>query len=146
YGPQTAIGSTATPSNYEPLRRVGAALRQMFITAAAQTWGVPAGECYASAGKVLHRPTNRSLTYGQLTATTATLTPPDMASVALKPAASFTVVGQPTRAADIPAILTGKPTYGIDFTLPGMLFAVYEKSPVYGGKVASANLDAIKAL
>jgi isoquinoline 1-oxidoreductase beta subunit len=118
----------------------------MFIAAAAQTWGVPVDECYASGGKVLHRPTNRSLTYGQLTATTATLTPPDMASVTLKPASSFTIIGQPTRAADIPAILMGKPTYGIDFTLPGMLFAVYEKSPVFGGKVASANLDAIKAL
>jgi isoquinoline 1-oxidoreductase beta subunit len=106
---------------------------------------VAPGECAASAGTVVHRATNRSLTYGQLAATAATLTPPDMATVPLKAASAFTIIGQYKPAADLSSVLTGKPLYGIDFTLPGMLFAVYEKSPVFGGKVASANLDAIKA-
>ena len=112
----------------------------------AQTWNVPVAECYASKTAVHHRPSNRSMTYGQLAATAATLTPPDMATVTLKPASSFAVIGQPNPGVDNLAIVTGKPTFGIDFTLPGMLFAVYEKCPVYGGTVVSANLDEIKAM
>ncbi|HYN64156.1 MAG TPA: molybdopterin cofactor-binding domain-containing protein, partial [Candidatus Limnocylindrales bacterium] len=146
YGQQNAGGSTATPNNYDPLRRVGASVRLMFIAAGAQTWSVPAAECYASKTAVHHRPTGRSMTYGQLAATAATLTPPDMATVPLKAASTFTIIGEPKGGVDNRAIVTGKPTFGIDFTLPGMLWAVYEKSAVYGGTVASANLDEIKAL
>jgi isoquinoline 1-oxidoreductase beta subunit len=146
YGPQNAGGSTATPNNYDPLRRVGASVRLMFVNAAAQTWGVPAGECSAASGTVHHKASGRSLTYGQLSATASKMTPPDMASVPLKPASSFVTVGKAKTGVDNRAIVTGRPTFGIDFTLPGMLFAVYEKCPVYGGTVASANLDEIKTL
>jgi isoquinoline 1-oxidoreductase beta subunit len=146
YGQQNAGGSTATPNNYEPLRRVGAALRQMFVAGAAQTWSVPASECHTTSGAVRHGATGRSLTYGQLAATVATLTPPDMATVQLKNAADFKIVGRPKGGVDNASIVAGKPTFGIDFTLPGMLHAVYEKCPVYGGKVVSANLDDIRAL
>src|SRR5688572_20865652 len=146
YGQQNAGGSTATPNNYDPLRRVGASVRLMFVAAAAQTWGVPANECSAVSGSVLHRASNRSMTYGQLAAIAAKMTAPDMASVPLKPAASFTIIGKAKTGVDNRAIVTGQPTFGIDFTLPGMLFAVYEKCPVYGGTVVSANLDEIKTL
>jgi isoquinoline 1-oxidoreductase beta subunit len=146
FGQQNAGGSTATPNNYDPLRRVGAAVRQMLVAAGAQTWNVPVSECFASKTAVYHRPSNRSMTYGQLAATAATLTPPDMATVSLKAASTFSIIGQPNQGVDNLAIVTGKPTYGIDFTLPGMLFAVYEKCPVYGGTVVRANLDEINAL
>jgi isoquinoline 1-oxidoreductase beta subunit len=146
YGRQNAGGSTATPTNYDPMRRVGASVRQMFIAAGAQTWSVPVADCYAARTAVYHRPTGRSMTYGQLAATAARLTPPDMATVPLKAAADFTIVGSPKGGVDNSAIVTGKPTFGIDFTLPGMLWAVYDKCPVYGGTVVSANLDEVRAL
>src|SRR4030095_11264446 len=100
YGQQNAGGSTATPNNYDPLRRVGASVRQMLVAAAAQTWNVPAAECYAEKTAVHHRPSGRSMTYGQLAATAATLTPPDMATVPLKAATAFAVVGQPNQGVD----------------------------------------------
>ena len=145
YGPQNAGGSTATPINYDPLRRVGATVREMLVQAAAQRWGVPAGECHAADAAVHHRPSGRTLGYGQVATAAAALTPPDMATVPLKPRAQHTIVGKPMPGVDNFKIVTGQPLFGIDFTLPGMLWAVYEKCPVFGGKVVSANLDVVRA-
>src|SRR5437762_3297639 len=68
YGAQTTGGSRAIINNWVPMRKVGAAGRQMLIAAAAQTWNVPESECYASKGRVYHRSTDRSLGYGELAA------------------------------------------------------------------------------
>lgn len=146
YGLQSTGGSRAASNNWVPMRKVGAAGRQMLIEAAAQTWGVPANECYTSHGRVIHRPTDRSLGYGELADKAASMPVPDLETLALKPADQFDIIGKWTPNAAVPDIATGKPIFAIDFTMPGMLYAAYEKCPVYGGTVASANLDEIKRM
>ncbi len=146
YAGQIAGGSTATPTNWVPMRQAGAAGRAMFITAAAQTWGVPESECTTASGRVMHKASGKSLGYGELAAKMAALPMPDLASLKMKDPADYKIVGHSQTQRELPNIVTGKPIFAIDITTPGMLYAVFEKCGVFGGKVASSNIDDIKKM
>ncbi|HUM12072.1 MAG TPA: molybdopterin cofactor-binding domain-containing protein [Myxococcaceae bacterium] len=146
YKDQWSGGSQAVPNNWLPMRQVGAAARSMLVTAASQKWKVPPAECTTAKGKVLHKKTGRSLGYGALATAAAALPPPELASVKLKDPSQFTIIGTPVPGVDNHAIVTGKPIYGIDVTVPGMRHATFVKCPVFAGKVKSANLDEVRAM
>ena len=146
YGGQSAGGSFATPSNWEPMRRIGGAARHMLIAAAAQAWNVPAGEITTTPGRLVHAASNKSAGYGEFAAAAAKITAPDPATLTLKDPKTYRIIGKPIPGVDNHKIVTGQPLFGSDIKLPGMLYAVYQRSPVIGGKAVSANLDAIKAM
>ncbi len=146
FSAQFAGGSTATPTNWLPMRRVGAAGRAMMIAAAARQWSVPASECTTEPGEVVHGGSNRRVRYAELLSVAAGMTPPDLESVALKNPGDFRIIGKGIGNVDAQAIVMGKPLFGIDVTVPGMLYAVYEKCPVFGGTVGTANIDEVRAM
>jgi len=138
YGSQSSGGSMSTPQNYEPLRHVGAAARAMLISAAAARWSCPESEITTDRGMVLHA-SDHKISYGELAAEAAALTPPPFASLKLKDPKNFRIIGKSQSNVDIHSITTGKPLFGIDVKVPGMLYAVIERCPVFGGKVKSFN-------
>ena len=148
FGPQSEGGSRATPVNYDPMRQVGAGGRLMMVTAAAQQWNVPATELTTGRGVVTHAASKRTATYASLGARVAAMEPPAAAAVraAYKNPANFAIIGKPIKGVDNVAIVTGTPAFSLDVEPEGMLCAVFEKCPVFGGKAISANLDEIKRL
>jgi len=146
YGQQLAGGSTSIPTSWNSLRQAGAAARHMLVAAAAQQWGVPESEITTSESLVRHAATNRTLSYGQLATAAASITPPTAQTVKLKDRKDWKLMGKRIPGFDNPALVTGKPLFGVDVQLPNMKVAVYEKCPAIGGKAVSANLDEIRAL
>ncbi len=144
YQAQIAGGSTATPTNWMPMRRVGAAARAMLVAAAAKQWNVPAAEIETDKGVAMHKASKKRATYGELAAAAATMPAPDLATVPLKDPKQFKLIGTKQKTYDLHNIVTGKPMFGIDVVVPGMKYATFVKCPVYGGKVKNANVDAIK--
>ena len=132
-GDQSTGGSTSIRQCWLPLRQAGATARMMLISAAARTWGVPAGECHAEAGTVIHDASGRRLSYGAL-ATKAAQSPVPK-EPKLKSAAEFKLIGRNTARRDSPAKVNGSATFGIDIILPGLRIAAVAISPVQGGTV-----------
>jgi isoquinoline 1-oxidoreductase beta subunit len=143
YRAQMAGGSMATPMHYDSMRQVGAATRAMLVAAAAKEWGTTPDQCKTSEGKVHFG--DQAKTYGELATAAAAVTPPDPKTLTLKSPKDFKIIGTPIPGVDNPKITTGKPLFGIDVSVEGMKYAVFEKCRVHGGKVASAKLDAVLA-
>ncbi|MGD8340634.1 MAG: molybdopterin-dependent oxidoreductase, partial [Gammaproteobacteria bacterium] len=146
YGTQFTGGSFATPMHWDSLRRVGAAGRQMLLTAAAGRWNVPVTELTTDAGVVSHAPSGRTASYGELAEAAAAVPPPDMSTLTLKNPDDYRIIGTSTRGVDTDRIVKGEPIFGIDVDIPGMRYAVFEKAAVYDSKIVSANLDEIRAI
>jgi isoquinoline 1-oxidoreductase subunit beta len=135
YGDQTTGGSASVRSTWDPMRKAGAQAREMLISAAALTWGVPRSSCVAESGRIKHAASNRRLTYGELAGKAATL--PIPTDVPLKQSKDYKIVGQRLPRVDSPGKVKGEAVFGIDFRMPGMKFALLSRCPVIGGKVSS---------
>ncbi|MDR2214504.1 MAG: molybdopterin-dependent oxidoreductase [Nevskiaceae bacterium] len=146
YGTQFAGGSMSIPSAFDQLRRAGAGARAMLVAAAAQQWGVPAAEITTADSTLTHAASRRSLSYGQVATRAASMKVPDAQSLKLKDRKDWKLLGTRVTGVDNVNLVTGKPLFGVDLKMPDLKVAVFQKCPATGGKVASANVDQIKAL
>ncbi|MGB5891403.1 MAG: molybdopterin cofactor-binding domain-containing protein [Thermoanaerobaculia bacterium] len=139
YGWQTAGGSLSISLSWMPLRRAGAVARDLLVRAAAERWGVDRKTCYTEVGRVVHGPSGRELSYGELAEAASRLEAPDPETVGLKDPSEFRIIGQPLKGVEAHALVTGEALFGLDQRLPGMLYAAIERSPVVGGRVAATD-------
>jgi isoquinoline 1-oxidoreductase subunit beta len=135
YGPQPQEGSFSIRGWYQELLRIGASAREMLIEAAAKQWNVDSKECYAENGEVVHRTTGKKLKYGVLVKDASQIKPPQQ--VRLKERKDYKIIGKSLPRLDIPCKTNGTAVFGLDKKLPGMLYAVVERSPRFRGKVKS---------
>ena len=137
-------GSTSVSSEWDRLRKAGAAARTMLVQAAAEIWKVDPKSCRAEKGSVVHERTHRQLSYGALAEKASRMKPPQ--DVALKQPREFKVVGKPVNRVDTPEKTSGEAIFGIDVKVPEMLTAVIARPPVFGGKVKSFDAEKAKAV
>ncbi|SOD96685.1 xanthine dehydrogenase family protein molybdopterin-binding subunit [Spirosoma fluviale] len=139
---QAVGGSGSVRGGYMQMRKVGASAREMLRQAASQQWAVPIEECMAENATIVHKPSGKKLTYGQLAEVAAKLPVPK--EPALKDPKQFSMLGKPMPRPDVPLKVTGQATFGIDAKVPGMVYASIERCPVLGSKLVS--FDASKSL
>jgi isoquinoline 1-oxidoreductase subunit beta len=135
FGLQGTGGSTSVRASWEPLTKAGAAAREMLVAAAAKKWGVEAATCRADNGSVVHAPTKRKLSYGQLAADASKMPVP--VKPTRKDSKDYRYIGKPLKRLDTPSKVDGRAGFGMDVRLPKMLHAAVARCPVFGGKVAS---------
>ena len=141
---QVAGGSGSIPHSWKRLRKAGATARYLLIEAAAKRWNVPSSECSTEKSFVIHAASGKKLSYGELAADAAQITPP--ADVKLKELKDFKLIGSTVKGVDNQEILTGKPLFGLDFYREGMLFAMIQRPPAFGLKLKSVDATAAKAI
>lgn len=135
YGSQVTGGSSTIRGTYKNLLRLSASARETLIQAAAKKWNVSASDCYAESGTVIHKPSAKKFHYGELVEAAAQLTPPQ--EVKLKRPHEYKIIRKPLPRQDTPLKTNGAAIFGLDKKLPGMLYAVVERSPRFIGKVKS---------
>lgn len=136
--------SESTMSFFELMRQVGASAREMLVAAAADKWHVDPSSCYAEKGMIIHRKSGRKLPFGALAETAKNK--PIPANPPLKPPKDWTLLGKPLPRVDNPAKVDGSAIFGLDFKLPGMLYAAVHNCPVLGGKLASIDRSSVEGL
>lgn len=148
FGPQYAGGSTSVTTNWDRLRQAGAVGRAMLVEAAARRWGVEAGACRAANGRVRHAgsPTLGEILYGDLATDASGLTTPDPSAVPLRDPSEFEIIGTAQPDVELDDLVTGRMVYSFDTTVPGMLTAVVERPPTFGGTVKSVDSRAALAV
>ncbi|MGO9268784.1 MAG: molybdopterin cofactor-binding domain-containing protein [Terriglobia bacterium] len=139
YGDQDTDGSHSVRSFFNAMREAGATARTMLVEAAAQQWGVPPAECEARLHTVVHKPSGRTAGYGSLAAAAAKLPVPAKSELKFKPRSEWRYIGKEASAYDLEGLCTGKPLFGMDARVDGMLYASVEHPPVLGAKVASVD-------
>lgn len=142
YGPQDTGGSKSIKTMLEPMRKAGAAGREVLIAAAAATWNLPVGKCYAKLHSVYNHEDDRSLAYGDLVAVASSIPLPE--DPVLKTRDQFRYIGQSLQRHDQRDMAVGKRIYGADKKVPGVKYAAVRHVPVLGGSVRS--VDKSKAL
>jgi isoquinoline 1-oxidoreductase subunit beta len=137
-------GSRGIRDSHSYVRQGGAAARMMLMQAAANEWGVSAGELSVANGVITHAASGRSTTYGKVAAAAAKLPVPEFKSIKLKDPKSWKVAGKPLKRLDTAPKVNGTHAYSIDLKLPGMVHAAVKACPVFGGKLVSFDESAIK--
>ena len=137
YGDQTSGGSSSVRALWLPIRKAGAAAREMLIQTAAKRWNVSTTECYSLEGKILLKGSDKSLTFGELADDASKLEIPK--NPKLKEAKDFKIIGKYNKRLDVPERVTGKAVYGLDVDIPGMVYAAIVHSPMLHGKIASID-------
>lgn len=145
YNRQRSGGSLSIRFEYLPMRRAGAAARQMLVAAATALAGVAAGELSTEQGFVHHKSSGRRWSYGELADVAARLPAPDLETVPLKQAKDFTIIGKPTVGVDSARVLQGEKLFGIDAGPPGTLHGVVETAPAHGARLKSVDSAASEA-
>lgn len=140
YGSQMVVGSRSIQTEFEKLRKIGATAREMLRQAASIKWNVDISQCKTTKGTVINS-SGATFTYGQLVQEAAKLSPPE--NPPLKSRKEFSVIGKPVTRKDIPSKINGDAKFGIDITVPGMLHASIERSPLFLGRVKSFNGDEV---
>ena len=129
---------------WDRLAKIGAGTREILVEAGAQKMEVTVKECQAQNGHVVHLPSGRKLSYGQLAETASKLKP--SSSPKLKTKDQYRFVGKPMPRLDIPAKVNGSAIYGTDVRLPGMRYAAVSQAPVFGGEVKAYDRAAAMAV
>ena len=137
YGNQNTDGSTSVILFYDSLRKAGATARCMLEQAAADSWGVPVGECRADNHRVTHAGSGRSTPFAELVDAASLLEVPT--DVVLKDPSEFRYIGKHVATLDNQAFVTGQAKFGADVSMPGMGFASMQRSPTVGGSVRSLD-------
>jgi isoquinoline 1-oxidoreductase beta subunit len=138
YGEQDTDGSHSVRSNFDLMRQVGATGRALLISAAAAKWNVSPKECTTDPHFVVHTASGRKLGYGEVAAAAAKLPVPKKEDVPLKERSQWRYIGKESNSLfDLPEIVTGKAIFGMDATMPGMVYASIEHPPVLGQKIKS---------